>query len=534
MRRRDLLKTAPLLAASGLATPAIAQGQKPLRFVPNANLSSLDPVWTTASVVIIHSLMIYDTLYGIDGASEAHPQMCAGSEVSSDGLTWTFTLRGGLVFHDGEIVRARDCAASVLRWSQRDPFGQHLASIANEMTSIDDKRFVIRLKKPFPLMLYALGSRYCFMMPERVARLPASEQLKDTIGSGPYKFLAKDWVSGSSAAYTRFDGYVPREEKPDYFAGGKKAWFQRIEWIVQPDPAVAAAALQKNEVDWVEVPLIDLCPMLRKSPGVTVAVNDPYGWLPIIQLNHLLPPFDNVKIRRALLIAANQQAVIDAIAGDQTELGRVPAGFFTEGQPMATRVGLEVMKGDAGLAQARQMVKESGYKGEPVVLIAPGDQHTIMPIAGVTRDLLQNIGLNVDYQVMDWGTMVTRRTKQVPIDQGGWNAYNTVWGGLTVSNPGSAYPLRGNGKKGGMGWPTDDRLEALRANWFDAPDLASRKAIAAQIQLQALESVPYVPMGQVFLPTAFRSEIKDIVKAAIPMFWSVRRGNCSPGVAVAP
>lgn len=523
MYRRDLLQAVPLLAASSLVAPALAQGQKPLRFVPNANLSSLDPVWTTASVVIIHSLMIYDTLYGIDTASVAHPQMCAGHEISADELTWTFTLRDNLVFHDGQKVRAQDCVPSIARWTVRDPFGQQLAATTNEMTVLDDRRFAIRLKKPFRLMLYALGSRYCFIMPERVARLPASEQLKDTVGSGPYRFLPNEWVSGARAAYTRFDGYVPRQEKPDYFAGGKVARFERVEWVVQPDPAIAAAALQKGEVDWVEVPLVDLAPMLRKSPGVEVKVHDPYGWLPVITLNHLQPPFDNVRIRRALLSAINQKDFVEAITGDQAELGRVPAGYFTEGHPMATHAGLGVLKGSAGMAQARKAIAEAGYNGERVVLIAPSDQHAIMQLAGVTRDLFQSLGLNVDYQVMDWGTMVTRRTNQGPIDKGGWCAYNTLWGGLTVSNPGSAFPLRGNGRKGGIGWPTDDRLETLRDAWFDAPDQAARKQIAEQIQLQALESVPYVPLGQVFLPTAFRSDIRDIVKAAIPLFWGVHR-----------
>ncbi len=519
MRRRDLLKAAPFLA-----TPALAQGRKPLRFVPNANLSSLDPVWTTASVVIIHSFMIYDTLYGIDGAGEAHPQMCAGHDLSADELTWTFMLRDGLVFHDGDKVRAQDCVTSIVRWGARDPFGQQLMATAHEVTALDDKRFAIRLKKPFRLMLYALGSRYCFIMPERVARLPAAEQLRDTTGSGPYRFIADEWVSGASAAYSRFEGYLPRQEKPDYFSGGKVAHFGRVEWVVQPDPATAAAALQKAEVDWVEVPLVDLNPMLRKSPGVEVRVHDPYGWLPIIALNHLQPPFDNVKIRRALLSAIDQNAFVEAITGEQTDLGRVPAGYFTEGHPMATRTGLEVMKGAGGLAQAKQLIEKAGYNGETVVLIAPSDQHAIMQIAGVTRDLFQNLGLKVDYQVMDWGSMVSRRTNQGPVDKGGWCAFNTLWGGLTVSNPGSAYPLRGNGKKGGIGWPTDDRLESLRAAWFDAPDLAAQQRLAEKIQLQALETVPYVPLGQVFLPTAFRSDIKDIVKAAIPLFWGVRRG----------
>ena len=520
MRRRDLLKAIPVLA-----TPALAQGNaRTLRFVPQANLSSLDPVWTTATVAINHSYMVYDTLYGINTVGECTPQMAAGHEVSGDELTWTFTLRDGLVFHDREKVKAQDCVLSIRRWASRDPFGQQLMLTANEIEALDARRFQIRLKKPFRQMLYGLGARQCFMMPERMARTPASEQVKEAIGSGPFRFLADEWVSGARAAYARYDGYVPREEKPDYFSGGKVTHFDRVEWVVQPDPSTAAAALQKGETDWVELPLIDLCPMLKKSPDVLVKVHDPYGWLPILAVNHLYPPFDNLKLRRALLPAINQHAFVEAIIGDQSDLGRVPAGYFTENQPMATKAGMEVLSGPRDLALAKKLVAESGYKGESILLIAPSDQPAIMQLAQVTRELFQNVGLNVDYQVMDWGSVMTRRANQNPPAQGGWNAFNTLWGGLTVSNPGSSYPLRGVGKKGWFGWPTDEKIEALREAWFDAPNLPAQKAIAEQIQRRALETVPYIPLGQIFQPTAFRSDIKDIVKAAIPLFWGVRRG----------
>jgi peptide/nickel transport system substrate-binding protein len=519
MRRRDLLLSAPLLAA-----PAIARADAPLRFVPQANLSALDPVWTTATVAINHSLLNYDTLYGLDAQGRQQPQMCEGHEVSADELTWTFTLREGLLFHDGERILARDCVASILRWAVRDSFGQQMVAASHEITAIDDRRFAVRLKKPFRLMLYGLGARYCFMMPERVAKTSAMEQLKDTTGSGPYRFLPKEWVSGASAAYERFDRYVPRQEPPSYFAGGKRANVQRVEWVVQPDPSTAASALQKGEVDWVEQPLIDLAPMLRKTPGIIVQVNDPFGWVSIIALNHLQPPFDNPKVRQALLPAIDQRAFVEAIVGDQADLGLSPVGYFTERHAMATRAGLGVMQGEAGLALSRKLLAESGYKGEVATLIAPSDQPAIFQVAQVTRELFIKIGLKVDFQVIDWGSLVTRRTNQGPADKGGWSAFNTSWGGLTVSNPGSSFPLRSNGLKGPPGWPTDERLEALRATWFDAPDEAGRKAIAEQIQLRALETVPYVPLGQFFQPTAYRTDrLRDMVRCHLPLFWGVTK-----------
>src|SRR3984957_10886869 len=369
MRRRDLLKATPLLMI-----PALPRAEtRPLRFIPSANLSTLDPIWTTALIAQSHGYLIYDTLYGIDATSTARPQMCSGHDISADELTWTFTLRDGLLFHDGEKVRARDCVMSLRRWGSRDSFGQQLFTLTNEIAALDDQRFQIRLKKPFRQMLYGFGARNCFMMPERIARTPGSEQIKETIGSGPFRFLPAEWNSGAHAGYARFDGYVPRQEAPSFYAGGKVANFERVEWIVQPDSATAAAALQKGEVDWIEQPLIDLCPMLRKSPDVLVAVHDPYGWQPVIGLNHLNPPFDNPKLRHALLPALDQKAFVAAAIGEQTELGHAPGGFFADGQPMASHVGLEVLTRPRDIELAKRLVAASGYRGEPVVLLTPSD-----------------------------------------------------------------------------------------------------------------------------------------------------------------
>jgi peptide/nickel transport system substrate-binding protein len=525
MRRRDVLSGAVSAAIAGtLAKPAIAQGDKRvLRFVPQANLANPDPIWTTATVAINHGYMVFDTLYGIDDKVMSQPQMCAGHEVSSDERTWTFRLRDGLLFHDNEPVRAIDCITSLRRWSVKDPFGQQLASLTDQMKPLDDRRFQIRLKQPFRQMLYALGARNCFMMPERMAKTSASEQIKEYVGSGPYRFLTNEWVSGARAAWARFDKYVPRSEPPSYFAGGKVVHFDRVEWIVQPDPATSAAALQTGEVDWVELPLIDLVPMLKQAADVQVAVYDPFGWLGVLAFNHLYPPFDNTRLLRALLPAVDQRAYVQAMVGEQTDLGRYPVGYFTHGQAMANEAGLDVLSGPRDMALARKLVAESGYKGEPVLLMSPTDQPALAQITQVTRSLFQDVGLNVQFAAMDWGSVVSRRANQSPPDKGGWNSFCTLWGGLTVSNPGSSYPLRANGRGGWFGWPTDDKLEALRQQWFDAPDLAAQQAVCRQIQLRAFEIVPFIPLGQIYQPTAFRKDVKDIVRAAIPLFWGVHK-----------
>jgi len=525
MRRRDLLRAVPLLATAPLATPALTQGQKPLRFIPQANLTLLDPISSASLITYEHAYLIYDTLYGFDGAADIRPQMCSGHQLSGDRLTWTFTLRDGLMFHDNQKVLAGDCVPSILRWGTRDAFGQQVMRYISGIDTIDDRHFAIRLKRPCPQLLYGLGARQCFVMPERVASRPGTEQLTDPTGSGPFRFLKDEWVSGARSAYARFDGYVPRQEPPSVFAGGKVANFERVEWIVQSDPAVAAAALQKNEVDWLETPLIDLCPMLARSPGIYTRIVDPDGFLMLMLLNNLHPPFDNPKLRQAVLLALDQRSFVAAVIGDQTDLSEVPTGLFAPSTPMANNAGMARLTGPRDINAAKAAIAESGYKGEPVMLMAPVDQPAMALMSQVARDLFQSIGLNVDYRAMDWGSVLTRRASQMPVNQGGWGACIATISSLTAANPGSLIALRGNGRQGFPGWPTDERLEQLREAWFDAPDLGAQKTIAEQVQARYFESVPFLPLCRLRQPMAFRTDINDVVSAAYPVFWGVRRAS---------
>jgi peptide/nickel transport system substrate-binding protein len=391
------------------------------------------------------------------------------------------------------------------------------------MKELDDKRFRIVLNQPFPMLPYALGAQNCFIMPERMARTDAFKQISEYVGSGPFRFLKDELVSGSRAAYARFDKYVPRDEQPDYWTGGKRAYFERIEWLVMPDPATSGAALQTGEIDWIEQPLFDLLGQLASKPGVVVERNDPLGTVGIIALNHLYPPFDNPKLLRALLPAIDQKEFVAAVVGDQTSLGVTPVGTFTVGTPMANTAGLEVLSGPRDVALAKRLVAESGYKGEKVLLMSPTDQPALNALAQVTQSVFQEVGLNVEYLSMDWGSLVTRRAVQEAPEKGGWNCFCTSWGGLQMADPGGHYPLRGNGRKGWFGWPTSPGLEQLRGAWFDAPDLAGQKQVAEAIQREALSEVPYIPVGQWFQPIARRASLTGIVHSTNPLFWGVRR-----------
>ena len=512
------------LAAPGLARPALAQGAaNTLRFIPSADLSALDPIWTTAYVVRNHGYMVFDTLYATDAAFQVHPQMAEGHVIGDGGLTWSIRLREGLRFHDNTPVLARDCVASIRRWAARDGFGQTLMAQTNELAAVDDRTLRFRLKAPFPLLADALGklsSPVPFMMPERLALTDPTQQIKEAIGSGPFRFLKDEWVQGSLATYAKFDGYAPRGEKADGMSGGKVARVARVEWHTIPDAATAVSAMQTGQMDWMEQPSLDLLPLVAKHPELVVSTLDPIGTYLLLRFNSLQPPFDDVAVRRAVLHAVNQTDYLQAAAGDASRYRECKA-FFPCGTPLSTGAGGEAM--DGNLDEARAMLKASSYDGRPVVIISPSDNPQLAALGGVTADLLRRLGMKVDLVVTDWGSVLTRRASQKPASEGGWNIFHTTAVAPEFMSPASHLALRGAGRAGWAGWFTDAKLEELRTAWFAAPDKAAELQLAAAMEREAFDTVPYVPLGQVQQPTLYRRDVHDIVQATAPLFWNLHK-----------
>src|SRR5579862_4887013 len=354
MHRRAFLKSftgAGIVAASGgLATPAISQraAARTVRLVPHADLANFDPVWTSAYIARNAGVLVWDTLYGMDAGLKVQRQMVEAEEVSADGLTWTFRLRSGLKFHDGEPVTAKDAVASINRWAARDALGQSIKAIEQELVAIDDRSFRWVLKKPYPKMLLALGkisAPCCFVMPARIAATDPFKQISEYIGSGPMRFVRSDWVPGARSAFEKFADYVPRAEEPSWMAGGKRIIADRIEYITMPDAATVAAALQNREVDWWEIPVPDLIPMLRKNRNVVVDIQDRLGNIGILAMNHLFPPFNDPRARRAILMALNQEEYMRAYVGDDPAMRKPVPGYFTPGTPYYNEQGGEILNG---------------------------------------------------------------------------------------------------------------------------------------------------------------------------------------------
>jgi len=523
MKRRDFLAAS---AALTLARPAIAQGVKPLIFVPQANLTSLDPIWTTATVTRNYAFLVFETLYGLDAKLNPHPQMAEGHVVEDDGKRWTIRLRDGLVFHDGAKVLASDCVPSLQRWMKRDAVGQILADRLDALEAPDDRTLVFRLKKPFAALPFALARSQPsppVIMPARIAVTDPYKQIAEVVGSGPFRFEPSEYVSGSRAVFSKATGYVPRSETPDFTSGAKRALVERVEWRIVPDASTAANALQNGEIDWLEAPLPDLLPLLRKNKDVVVDRLDQYGLYPVARLNSLQGPTANIGVRQAILAAIDQVEVMQAVMGEDATGYNAPVGVFLPGTDSASTVGMDRLGGKKSPDELRAMLKAAGYNGEKVVLLHPTDQTFYDAMCQVIAARMKAIGINVDDQSMDWGTVVQRRASKEPIDKGGWSIFCASFPAVDHLNPLATPAARGNSGKAWFGWPDDAKLETLHDQWIDSGDGAEQKRLASAIQDEVLTDVPYVPLGQYFPPTAWRKTVTGQLKGPVPVFWNIEK-----------
>lgn len=526
MNRRGFLAGAAAAAVRpALAQPAITGASKTLIFVPISNPPSWDPVWSTAQATRTLGLMVYETLYTRDTSLNPHPHMVDGHVVEDDGRRWTMTLRAGQTFHDGTPVLARDCVASIRRWMVRDPLGASIKARLDALEAPDDRTIVWRLNKPFPFLPNALAKTQptCAIMPERLASGDPFKQVPEPIGSGPLRWVPDQFVSGSRAMFAKHDRYVPRPEKVEYAWGGYHVKVDRVEWRIISDAATAASALRQGEVDWVEIPSPDLLPSLRSAPGVTVGRLDTHGIMQILRPNFVMGPTTNLGIRRAMLAAVDQVDMMTAVMGDDREGWEAPVGFFVPGSPAGTDAGMDAVRKRPGIPAIKAMLAEAGYKGERIVLMNPADLPAYSATCLVADAAFRAVGLNIDLQTTDWGTVTERRASKEPLDKGGWSLFPSGLPATDHASPVLTTALRSNGKSAWFGWPDDPKLEALRDAWIDAPDTAEQRRLAGDIQAEAFAYLPYIPVGHYIQSTAWRNTLSGLLRGPAPVFWNVEK-----------
>ena len=510
-------------AAAGLAAPAIAAGTKTVSLVPQATLASFDPVWSSSQVSRNLGFMLFEPLYGRDAAGVARPQMIEADQMEDDGRRWTMRLRPGLVFHDGEKVVARDCIASIRRWMARDTVGVSLAARLDALDAVDDRTLSWRFSKPFP-HLRALLSKVVqpvLMMPERIARTDPFKQIPEPIGSGPFRWRADEYVMSSHAAFQRFDGYVPRDEPASYMAGGHRVKLDRVEWKTIPDAGTAGNALITGEVDWVEIPLPDLLPLLRRTQGVKTGVLDKAGQIMFLRPNHTIAPTNLQAVRQAMLAAVDQAEVVNAVMGADPANGISGVGFLASGKKEVDEAGLPRKR---GRDEVKALMDKSGYAGEKLVLLHATDHIFFNPMAAVMAHQLGAAGFVIDDQAMDWPTVQVRRGSKEPLEKGGWSMFPSIVAVAEYRDLLLTGFMRGNGKDGWFGWPSDPVIEDIYGTWLGSSDPAEQTRLERAYQIRAFESLPFIPLGRFRQTSAWRDSVRGLLEGPSVVFWDVEKG----------
>ncbi|MFC4351740.1 ABC transporter substrate-binding protein [Fodinicurvata halophila] len=524
MVRRGGVAAAALMAMTMLtpATSVAQDDQETITGVMHSGLRVLDPIITTAHITRNHGYMIYDVLLAQDEDFQPHPQM-ADWEVSDDNLVYTFTLRDDLVFHDGEPVTSEDVVASLERWGKIDSGGQQIFDVTESLEATDEKTVTWTLSEPFPPMLQVLSkqsARPAFIMPKRVAETPADSNIEEYVGSGPFVFNEEEFDPGQKVVYDKFEDYVPRDEDPNWMAGGKDVKVDRVEWVTMSDMQTAVNALAEGEIDYIEQVEVDLLPILEANPDVTVERRDPLGYQTIGRMNFKHPPFDNEKIRQAALLALSQEDVLATMIGNP-EYYELCGSVFGCGTPLEDESGAESLLSGGDPEAAQALLEEAGYDGTPIVLMQPTDVASLDDQPVVAAQAFREAGFEVDMQPMDWQSVVSRRASMDPPDEGGWNIFFTNWQLPEVADPLINPMLNSRGDSAWFGWPEDEHMEDLRSQYIDAASEEERKEIASEIQAYALETVNYIPLGQYFMPQARQNNVVDMIQSPVPVFWNI-------------
>ncbi|MEO3471850.1 ABC transporter substrate-binding protein [Roseomonas sp. CAU 1739] len=520
MRRRSLL--AALAAPALLPHAAGAQGPRAatLRVVPETLTTIFDPHFTTSFTTRDFAYLVYDTLFAVNDRWEPTPQMVERWTRSADGSDWTFTLREGLAFHDGSPVTAQDCTASIRRWGARDSLGAFLIAATESLEPVDARSFRLKLSRPFGLVLEALakpGAMVPMIMPKRLAETPPARPVTEPMGSGPYRFVAGEYRPGERIVLARNAAYVPRGEASVWASGAKRPTFERIELIAMPDVSTQVSALNTGEVDYLERVPADVLPALERNRAVKVQVVSPFGYQGILRFNHTQAPFDDVRVRRAVMLAVQQSDYMAAVSG-RPDFARECRSMYGCGTPYETSAG---MPAATDFEAARRAVLDSGADlSKPIGILHPADAPGIAALGLVSQDLLTRLGFKVDLMTMDLNTFFGRRARPE-----GWHIFHTTNTVPDMQTPLQNAYLNGAGARGFVGWPALDSVEAGRAAFAAAADEPARKAAAEQVHRAAAEAGFYMPLGQFVAPSAWRAELADVPVGPAMFLWNIRRGG---------
>jgi peptide/nickel transport system substrate-binding protein len=498
VRKAFVAVVAVLLVVGGAVLAADAQSKGGVLRVGNlGEPPALDAHWTTASITEMLTNHIYEGLYSLDSGNKPIPMLAEGVAISKDGLVYTFKLRQGVKFHNGKEMTSEDVVASLGRWGRQSVYGKALFAQVAELKGLDKYAVEMRLKEKSAIVLISLAvpNNFGAIYPKEIAdKFPPEQKATEYIGTGPFKLA--EWKPDQYIRMVRFDEYKSRNEKPNGYGGGKTAYVDEIRWVPVPEVATRVAQVETGELDFADDLNLDAYDRLKKNTNLRPLVSRPYYWL-VAVFNKKEGLMTNQKLRQAWQAAIDIEPIMKNVAGGKSEFYRMDSSLApVEITSWHTKLA-GLPWNEHNKDKAKRLLRESGYKKEPIRFMTTQEYKWMYDFALLTKQQLEDVGFNIDLQVLDWATLVKRRNNSKEYD-----VFTTGMG--TFYDPTHHIYLTNNWP----GWTSDEDILKLQAELARETDPKKRLVLWEQQTRQFYEKVPVIRYGDLFGLRAMRNTVK--------------------------
>jgi peptide/nickel transport system substrate-binding protein len=496
--RKALIALAAVVLVAGAAGAALAQVKGGVLRVGNlGEPPALDAHWTTASITETLTNHIYEGLYSLDKDNKPIPMLADSHTVSRDGLVYTFKLRQGIKFHNGKEMTSDDVVASLARWGKQSIYGKALFAQVDTWKALDKYTVEMKLKEKSAIVLISLAvpNNFGAIYPKEIAdKFEPAVKVTEYIGTGPYKLA--EWKPDQYIRMVRFDEYKSRAEKPTGYGGGKTAYVDEIRWVPVPEVATRVAQVETGELDFADDLNLDAFDRIKRNPGARPIVSKPYYWL-VAVFNKKEGLMTNQKLRQAWQAAIDIEPIMKTVAGGKSEFYRMDSSL-APAEVTAWHTKLAGLPwNEKNKDKAKRLLQEAGYKKEPIRFVTTQEYKWMYDFALLTKQQLEDVGFNIDLQVVDWATLVKRRNnpKEYEVFTTGMGVFYDPTHHIYLT---SSWP----------GWTTDEDILKLQAELARETDPKKRTALWEKQTRQFYEKVPVIRYGDLFGLRAARNTVK--------------------------
>jgi len=482
-----------------------------LRVVAQASIGTLDCMFACGYVVMAVTDHVHEKLFAYDLNVTPKPVLTESWSVGNNGQSYTFTLRDGIKFHNGDDLTATDVVESFKRAAPDIASGQFLNDRLSEITVVDDLTLTMEFTEPVGVVLDALASPWpqFNVLPEAVAKISTDEDHGEEglIGVGPYKLSS--WDRGDKLILVRYEGYEPRSEGASGLYGRKAAYLDSIEWLEVPSEQTKITGLEAGQWDVVDGAGLDFYDQLKKNADIDIK-QYPYQQNKVV-LNTKIGPTDNKLIRQAIQAAVDVDFFMAAL-GPKDLWRTCPAQYYC-GTGLETD-GSSDLYDEGNPDRAKELLAQAGYNGETIKIINPTDYATIGFMGQVMKPTLEAIGMTVDMPSIDWATVISELRSETP----DWNIFNTWYSLWTTPNP-VADTVPAGIQSGGDNWDVDT-AKALVAEYAAELDKDKQLEIIDRLQIHLRTEVPEITLGQWASIYPHRANVLGITVPTSPMYFN--------------